>query len=90
MIGGMAVIGSEILINAFEYYDAPGNNTVSTLVFRDASNIGSCQVDGYFRYANAPPAHQSGWISPIPPEWQENWEATSSPDIPAAGPSSAG
>lgn len=71
MIGGMAVIGSEILINAFEYYDAPGNNTVSTLVFRDASNIGSCQVDGYFRYANAPPAHQSGWISPIPPEWQE-------------------
>ena len=51
-IGGMAVIpgpkGPELLVNTYEYYDAPGDNTVSMLVVRNANDLANSKVDGYF------------------------------------------
>ncbi|MEZ4223358.1 MAG: hypothetical protein R3B13_20600 [Polyangiaceae bacterium] len=71
-LGGMAVLeganGPELLVHAFEYYDAPADNTQTTLVVRDPTQLGSSKVDGFYSFAGA--AHTVGWISPIPNEWQ--------------------
>ncbi|QDG52224.1 hypothetical protein FIV42_16200 [Persicimonas caeni] len=72
-VGGMALLeganGVELLVNAYEYYDAPGDNTHTTLVVRDASDLAGSAVDGYFEMEGR--AHTSGWISPIPAQWQD-------------------
>jgi len=60
--------GPELIVNAYEYYDAPGDNTHTTLVIRDAGNIAGSVKDGYFALQGA--AHAGGWMSPIPSEWQ--------------------
>ena len=60
--------GAELIVNAQEYYDAPGDNTHTTLVIRDAHNIAGSQISGFFRFPAA--AHASGWISQVPTVWQ--------------------
>ncbi|MEM8485763.1 MAG: T9SS type A sorting domain-containing protein [Bacteroidota bacterium] len=72
-IGGMVCIdtpsGRELLINGYEYYDAPADNSHSTLVIRDADNLATSDIEGFFSlYPDA--AHVSGWMSPIPAAWQ--------------------
>jgi hypothetical protein len=72
-IGGMLHLagphGAELLVNAYEYYDAPGNNTYSMFVIRDADDLAKSKVDGYFKVQGGP-GHTAGWMSPIPAEWQ--------------------
>ncbi len=72
-IGGMLYVagpdGPELLVNTYEYYDAPGDNTLSMLVIRDANNLAECEVDGYFEVQGRP-GHTAGWMSPIPAAWQ--------------------
>jgi len=67
-VGGMKVIDGELVVNGYEYYDAAGDNTHTTLVVRDASDLAAGVVDGFFSFAGG--AHTSGWISDIPSEWQ--------------------
>ena len=61
--------GPELLVNTYEYYDAPGDNTHTTLAVRDAADLANAQVDGFFRFQGGA-GRTSGWISPIPPAWQ--------------------
>lgn len=72
-IGGMLYVsgpdGTELPVNAYEYYDAPGDNTVSMLVVRDANGLAESDVDGYFEVQGRP-GHTAGWISPVPEPWQ--------------------
>lgn len=72
-IGGMEYISTpssnQLIINAYEYYDAPGDNTHTTLVARNSKNLTSCTVDGFYSFAGGA-GHTSGWISPIPAEWR--------------------
>jgi len=72
-IGGMLYVsgpdGPELLVNAYEYYDAPGDNTLSMLVLRDADDLTASQVDGYFEVQGGP-GHTAGWMSPIPGPWR--------------------
>ncbi|MFZ5569341.1 MAG: hypothetical protein ACOZF0_02975 [Thermodesulfobacteriota bacterium] len=72
-IGGLAWImgpnGPELLVNAYEYYDAPGDNSQTTLVIRDPANLSVSAVDGYFTFSGGA-GHTSGWISPVPAAWQ--------------------
>ena len=70
-IGGLAVISgtTQMLINAYEYYDAPGDNTHTTLSVRNAGNLGFTQLAGFFEFAGGA-GHTSGWISPVPTAWQ--------------------
>jgi hypothetical protein len=71
-IGGLALIagpsGDELLVNVYEYYDAPADDTHTTLVLRDAADLAGAQVDGFYALQGA--AHASGWISPVPAAWQ--------------------
>jgi hypothetical protein len=73
-IGGMELVegpaGRALLVNAYEYYDAPGDNTLTTLVVRDAGDIAGSGVEGFFAFAGGA-GHTAGWLSPVPPEWRE-------------------
>ena len=72
-IGGLLFLsgpdGPELLINAYEYYDAPGDNTLSLLALRNANDLAGSRIDGYFELAGGP-GHTAGWMSPIPAPWQ--------------------
>jgi hypothetical protein len=74
-IGGMLYVsgtgGSELLINAYEYYDGPGDNKLSMLVVRDATDLAESNIDGYFTVEGGP-GHTAGWMSPIPSTWRSN------------------
>lgn len=73
-IGGLILVsganGPELLVNAYEYYDAPGDNTQTSLVVRDPSDLAGSAVDGMFTLDGGA-GHTSGWLSPIPDEWQD-------------------
>lgn len=73
-IGGMAVLDingvQKLMLNAYEYYDAPGDNTYSTLIVEDINDLSNSAKTGYYNY-QALAGHSSGWISHIPIEWQD-------------------
>ncbi len=72
-IGGLEIIvgpdSDALLVNAYEYYDAPADNTHTSLLVHDANKFATATVQGFYRFAGGA-GHTSGWISPIPPEWQ--------------------
>jgi hypothetical protein len=72
-IGGMAVFEDQgqrrLLVNAYEYFDAPGDNTLTTLVVEEAKALEGSSVAGFFRFRGGA-GHTSGWLSPIPLVWQ--------------------
>tara|TARA_R110001583_G_scaffold14664_7_gene61126 strand:- start:37289 stop:38824 length:1536 start_codon:yes stop_codon:yes gene_type:complete len=78
-VGGLYYINhggqGKLIVNGYEYYDAPGDNTVSTLIVNDANAIENSQVTGYFSFEGGA-GHTSGWISPIPEAWQEILEGS--------------
>jgi len=73
-IGGMYYVNDEgqgkLIINGYEYYDAPADNTLSTFIINDANALETSSMDGYFGF-NGGAGHTSGWISPIPEALQE-------------------
>ena len=68
-VTGMWLQDGALLVNGVEYYDAPGDNTHTTLVLRDASDLAGSTVDGYFRLEGR--AHASGWFSALPEAHRE-------------------
>ncbi len=68
-IGGLKLIEGRLWVNAYEYYDADGNVTNTTLVVDDPTSLSSSDVPGYFDYSGGA-GHTAGWISKIPSEWQ--------------------
>ena len=67
-LGGILYKNNQIIVQAYEYYDAPADDTHTTLVVRNASNIEQSDIDGYYEMEGR--AHTVLWISPIPEEWQ--------------------
>jgi len=72
-IGGLLYVPgpnrAELLVNTYQYYDAPADNRLSMLAMRDAADLAKCKVDGYFELEGRP-GHTAGWMSPIPEPWQ--------------------
>lgn len=72
-IGGMEFIningGQQLIINGYEYYDAPGDNSQTTLIARNSNNLATCTMDGYHTFQGGA-GHTSGWISPVPLQWR--------------------
>ncbi len=73
-ISGMELIGNRLIINAVEWYDAPANNTHTTLIVENPSNIANSPISGYYSLVGA--AHAAGWMSPVPTEWQADLGTT--------------
>lgn len=71
-IGGLYhFAGSEpqLVVNAYEYYDADNNSSQTTLVARNSAQLATCTMDGFHTFQGGA-GHTSGWISPIPNEWR--------------------
>lgn len=73
-IGGMCTSpngdgGSFLLVNAYEYYDAPGDNSHTTITVMSPDDLIASEVKGFYQYEGGA-GHTSGWISEIPDEWQ--------------------
>ncbi|RBP53542.1 hypothetical protein [Arenicella xantha] len=66
--GGMAVIGSELYLQVYDYYDAPATDTNTTLVVRNHNDLANSEVNGFFDLAGA--GKTLSYISPIPRQWQ--------------------
>lgn len=69
VIGGLGLIDDQLLVNAYEYYDAGGGNTHTTLIVRNPNNLANSTVAGFFAFEGGA-GHTSGWLSPIPEAWQ--------------------
>jgi hypothetical protein len=69
-ITGLEYIQGQMWLNAVERYDANANARATSLVIRDASNLKSTNIDGYYSLKGR--AHAAGWVSAIPPEWQKS------------------
>jgi hypothetical protein len=73
-IGGLHVFegptGARLLVNAYEYYDAAADNSLTSLLVGDAADLAGSEPEGFFAFAGGA-GHVSGWVSPIPAAWQE-------------------
>lgn len=61
--------GPVLLVNAYEYYDAPADNRRTTLIVRDPRDLAGSAVEGFYALEGA--AHLSGWMSPLPEPWAD-------------------
>ncbi len=67
-IVGLERVNGSLIVNAMEYYDAPGDNLTTTLVVTDADHIAQSSVSAIHKMDGA--ARSGGWISKIPSNWQ--------------------
>ncbi|MBA6357451.1 MULTISPECIES: hypothetical protein [unclassified Colwellia] len=68
-VTGMQLIESELVVNYINWYDAPGTETDTTIVFKNAFNLDQSSIVGPFQIDGS--AHAAGWLTPIPEYWQE-------------------
>jgi len=91
-IGGLVRFNDQLLISAYNYYDAPMDNFTTHMVIRNARDLAGSAVTGPLSFQGR--AHTTGWMSPIPEEWQEalggNWLTGSSSGEPIIGRLSVG
>jgi hypothetical protein len=73
-ITGMEVIEGELFVNGVEYYDAKADNTHTTFIIRDISDLSNSKVDGFFSLQGA--VHAAGWLSKMPNKWQHEFKAS--------------
>ncbi len=69
VIGGLGLIDGQLIVNAYEYYDAATDNTHTTLIVRNSNDLARSPVEGFFQFKGGA-GHTSGWLSPIPEAWQ--------------------
>ncbi len=68
-ITGLKLFNGKLIVNGVEFYDAPADNTHTTFVIDNASDISNSTISGYYELQGA--AHIAGWMSPVPGEWQD-------------------
>ena len=73
-ITGMEIIEGELFVNAAQYYDAPGDNSYSTLIFRDSSDLKNSKIDGLFTLKGL--MHSAGWLSKLSGKWRDIFGAS--------------
>ena len=91
-IGGLARHDDQLMISAYDYYDAPADNLTTHLVLHNARDLDGSAVTGAISFQGR--AHTAGWMSPIPDEWQEalggTWLTGNSSGEPIIGRHSVG
>jgi len=59
----------KLIVNAYEYYDAPADNSQTTLIINQASDLSNSTVTGLLTFQGGA-GHTSGWMSSVPLDWQ--------------------
>ena len=68
-IVGLELFEGKLIANAVEYYDAPADNRQTTFVLEQSSDLASSTVSGMYGIEGG--AKAAGWLSVVPPEWQQ-------------------
>lgn len=68
-ITGLLYRNNQLIVNAETWYDGGGTNTQTTLVVKDAKNLVNSEVYGFYKMADG--ARAAGYMSEVPPEWQQ-------------------
>ena len=68
VINGIALVNGKLIVNAEDRYDGEADNTHTTLVVENASNLANSAVNGFYELEGA--VHAAGWMSPVPTEWR--------------------
>jgi hypothetical protein len=74
VFGGLHCEGGKLYFNAYTYYDGAGNETATTGIIENPSNLATSTITGMFKAQGA--AHASGWIATIPAAWQSRLRGT--------------
>eukprot|EP01130_Rhizamoeba_saxonica_P009064 TRINITY_DN3681_c0_g2_i2.p1 TRINITY_DN3681_c0_g2~~TRINITY_DN3681_c0_g2_i2.p1 ORF type:complete len:341 (-),score=93.58 TRINITY_DN3681_c0_g2_i2:23-1045(-) len=67
-VSGLFVQNNEVIVNAIEYYDAPADNTETTRVIRDKTDLKNSVLSDWYHLEGR--AKASGWVSKVPNEWK--------------------
>ena len=70
-VTGMFYLDGKLIVNAEKWYDGDADNTDTTLVIHDASNMASSAISGYYKMTRG--AEAAGYIARIPEEWQSSF-----------------
>jgi len=73
-IAGMDMIDGQLVVNAYEYYDAPADNVDTTIVLRDPDNLADSPVVGYHRIEGR--VRAAGWMTELPGIGAQTFGAT--------------
>ena len=73
-ITGLALINQKLVVNYFNWYDAGGTETDTSVVFQNASDLANSEIIGPYQLQGA--AHSSGWLTKIPEQWQSSLGGT--------------
>jgi len=73
-IVGLERSGDALIVNAVEYYDAPADNFHTTFVIENANDLALSSVSSMISLQGR--ARAGGWISPLPPELQSEFQCT--------------
>jgi hypothetical protein len=74
VFGGLFYEGGKLYFNAYTYYDGEGNETATTGIIENPTNLATSAVAGMFKAQGA--AHASGWMTTIPAAWQSRLSGT--------------
>ncbi len=72
-VTGMLYLDGQLIVNAENWYDAPGDNKDTTLVATAGNDLANSAIKGYFELDGA--ARAGGYMAPIPAEWQASFGA---------------
>ncbi len=67
-ITGLKIYNGKLIINGLMYYNANANNTHTSLVVDNASDITNSTLSGFYEMEGA--CHSAGWISDVPTNLQ--------------------
>ena len=83
-IVGLEIFEGKLIANAVEYYDAPADNRQTTFVLEQSSNMAGSAVRGMYGIKGS--AKAAGWLSTVPPEWQQQLGCTHLSGSSSGGP----
>lgn len=81
---GMELHDGRLFLNVVEYYDAPADNRLTTIVIEDPDNLDVSAVSG--PYSMRGRARAAGWLSPVPIEWRNRLGCTHISGSSSGGP----
>lgn len=71
-ITGLELVSGNLIANGVQYYDGDANNTDTTFVIEDPMDLKNSPITGFLKLAAR--AHATGWITPIPPRYQDSFK----------------
>lgn len=73
-VTGLKLYNGKLIVNGLMYYNAAANNTHTSLVIDNPSDIANSVLSGYYEMEGA--CHSAGWISDIPSNLQSELAST--------------